>query len=226
MSTGLEIGRRTDPASERDDVDGWPGPGADLAVFSEDGRTHLPPGTVGELGLKGPSLFEGYLGDPDGKPGRMTPDGYFLSGDMGRLTADGFVKVVGRKKDLIIRGGFNIDPIEIEELIRRLDGVRDVAVIGYPDERFGERACAVLVVRDRVNYGVQDVARHLLDAGLSKEKLPERVVCTSDVPRSPDGKVLKAKLRDQVLSRPDRADRPSTATPGWPSPKRPMREER
>ena len=193
--------RRSDPESDRDELDGWPGPGADVAVF-DDQREHVPPGTVGELGLKGPSLFEGYLGDPDGKPTRMTPDGFFLSGDMGRLTPGGFVKVVGRKKDLIIRGGFNIDPVEIEELVRRLDGVRDVAVIGYPDERFGERACAVLVVQDGVDYDVQDLARHLLAAGLSKEKLPERVVCTTDVPRSPDGKVLKAKLREQVLSQP------------------------
>ena len=193
--------RRSDPESDRGELDGWPGPGADVAVFDEQ-RRHVPPGTVGELGLKGPSLFEGYLGDPDGKPTRMTPDGFFLSGDMGRLTPGGFVKVVGRKKDLIIRGGFNIDPVEIEELLRGLDGVRDVAVIGYPDERFGERACAVLVVQDGVDYDVQGLARHLLAAGLSKEKLPERVVCTTDVPRSPDGKVLKAKLREQVLSQP------------------------
>ena len=193
--------RRSDPESDRDELDGWPGPGADVAVFDEQ-RRHVPPGRVGELGLKGPSLFEGYLGDPDGKPTRMTPDGFFLSGDMGRLTPGGFVKVVGRKKDLIIRGGFNIDPVEIEELVRGLDGVRDVAVIGYPDERFGERACAVLVVQDGVDYDVQGLARHLLAAGLSKEKLPERVVCTTDVPRSPDGKVLKAKLREQVLSQP------------------------
>jgi acyl-CoA synthetase (AMP-forming)/AMP-acid ligase II len=192
--------RLSDPELDRDELDGRPGPGAEVAVF-DDARRQVPPGTVGELGLKGPSLFEGYLGDPDGKQVRMTPEGFFLSGDMGRLTPGGFIKVVGRKKDLIIRGGFNIDPVEIEELIRSLEGVRDVAVIGYPDERFGERACAVLVVQHGVDYGVQDLARHLLAAGLSKEKLPERVVCTTDVPRSPDGKVLKAKLRDQILSR-------------------------
>jgi len=191
--------RSSDPESDRDVFDGWPGPGADVAVF-DDERAQVPAGTIGELGLKGPSLFEGYLGDPDGKSSRMTPDGFFLSGDMGRLTPDGYVKVVGRKKDLIIRGGFNIDPVEVEELIRSLDGVRDVAVIGYPDDRFGERACAVLVVQDGVDYGVQDLARHLLDAGLSKEKLPERVICSKEVPRSPDGKILKAQLREQVLS--------------------------
>ena len=92
--------------------------------------------------MKGPSLFEGYLGDPLTKAGRSTPDGYFLSGDMGRWTSDGFVKVVGRKKDMIIRGGLNIDPIEVEELIRTNEVVRDVAVVGYADEKYGERACA------------------------------------------------------------------------------------
>jgi acyl-CoA synthetase len=130
----------------------------------------------------------------------MTPDGFFLTGDMGRITAEGFVKVVGRKKDLNIRGGFNIDPVEVEELIRTLDGVRDVAVVGYPDERFGERACAVLVVRRGVEYDVQQLSQHLLSAGLSKEKLPERVLCTAEVPRSPDGKVLKERLRAEVVA--------------------------
>src|SRR5207248_190382 len=183
-----------------DDLDGWPGPGAEVAVFADDGLRQMPVGDVGELGLRGPSLFEGYLGDQETKVRRTTPDGFFLSGDMGRVTEDGYVKVVGRKKDLIIRGGFNIDPVEVEELIRGLDGVRDVAVVGYPDERFGERACAVLQVQEGVDYDVQQLATHLLSVGLSKEKLPERVVCTTDIPRSPDGKVLKARVREQVLA--------------------------
>jgi acyl-CoA synthetase (AMP-forming)/AMP-acid ligase II len=191
--------RRTDPEDDRDGADGWPGPGAEVAVFDGDGVTHLSGGEVGELGLKGPSLFEGYLGDPVTKPSRLTPDGFFLSGDMGRITPDGYVKVVGRKKDLIIRGGFNIDPVEVEELLRPLEGVRDVAVVGYPDERFGERACAVLLVQPGVEYQLSRVVDHLLGVGLSKEKLPERLLCVDDLPRSPDGKVLKAKLRDRVL---------------------------
>jgi acyl-CoA synthetase len=192
--------RLSDPEAARDSVDGWPGPGAEVAAFADDGVRHVPSEQIGELGLRGPSLFEGYLGDEETKAQRMTPDGFFLSGDMGRITSEGFVKVVGRKKDMIIRGGFNIDPVEVEELIRGLDGVLDVAVIGYPDDRFGERACAVLVVRTGVEYDVQQVAQHLLGAGLSKEKLPERVMCTTDVPRSPDGKVLKAELRARVVA--------------------------
>jgi acyl-CoA synthetase (AMP-forming)/AMP-acid ligase II len=194
--------RLTDPAEKRDVVDGWPGPGAEVAVFANDGVTHLPPGEVGEFGLKGPSLFEGYLGDPDTKPERSTPDGFFLSGDMGKLTEDGYVKVVGRKKDLIIRGGFNIDPVEVEELIRQHEQVRDVAVVGYPDERFGERACAFLLVKDGIELGLDRVAPFLLEFGLSKEKLPERVICVTELPRSPDGKILKAELRQQLLAAP------------------------
>lgn len=191
--------RLADAEVERDTFDGWPGPGAEVAVFDADGVSQLPPGEVGELGLKGASLFEGYLGDPLTKRSRTTTDGFFLSGDVGRITEDGLVKVVGRKKDLIIRGGFNIDPVEVEELLRGIDGVRDVAVVGYPDEKFGERACAVLLV-DNVTYDVDAIAQRLLAVGLSKEKLPERVMCVTDLPRSPDGKVLKAKVREQVVA--------------------------
>jgi acyl-CoA synthetase (AMP-forming)/AMP-acid ligase II len=192
--------RLTDPVADRDGFDGWPGPGAEVAVFDNDGMTHLATGDTGELGLKGVSLFEGYLGDADTKPSRTTPDGYFLSGDMGRITPDGYVKVVGRKKDLIIRGGFNIDPVEVEELIRRHPAVRDVAVIGYPDEKFGERACAFLLLPDGGELSLSELTPFLLEVGLSKDKLPERVVCvTSDLPRSPDGKVLKGDLRRQLI---------------------------
>lgn len=192
--------RPDDAVADRNALDGWPGPGAEVAVFGADGVTHLPAGETGELGLKGPSLFEGYLGDPETKPSRLTRDGFFLSGDMGRLTPGGFVKVVGRKKDLIIRGGLNIDPVEVEELIRRYEGVRDVAVVGYPDEKYGERACAFLLVPEDVEIVLGDLAAFLLGLGLSKDKLPERVVCLFDLPRSPDGKILKNELRNMLTS--------------------------
>jgi acyl-CoA synthetase (AMP-forming)/AMP-acid ligase II len=194
--------RLTDDIDERNLFDGWPGPGAEVAVFGADGATHLEPGEIGEFGLKGPSLFAGYLGDPDTKSERSTPDGFFLSGDMGKLTDDGFVKVVGRKKDLIIRGGFNIDPVEVEELVRQHADVRDVAVVGYPDQKFGERACAFLLLQEGVDVGLEELAQFLLDFGLSKEKLPERVICVTEMPRSPDGKILKAELRQRIAVTP------------------------
>jgi cyclohexanecarboxylate-CoA ligase len=144
----------------------------------------------------------GYLGDPDTKSKRSTPDGFFLSGDVGKLTDDGFVKVVGREKDLIIRGGFNIDPVEVEELVRQHADVRDVAVVGYPDQKFGERACAFLLLQEGVDVGLEELAQFLLDFGLSKEKLPERVICVTEMPRSPDGKILKAELRQRIAVTP------------------------
>jgi acyl-CoA synthetase len=192
--------RLSDAEGDRDALDGWTGPGAEVAVFAPDGASHLPPGEVGELGLKGPSLFEGYLGDPASKPTRSTPDGFFLSGDLGRITADGFVKVVGRKKDMIIRGGFNIDPVEVEELIRRHPDVRDVAVVGVPDEKYGERACAALLVHEGNDMTLGELVTFLLDFGLSKDKLPEQLVCLTDMPRSPDGKILKAQLRESLVA--------------------------
>jgi len=190
--------RLSDPPAERDVYDGWTGPGAEVAVFANDGRTHLASGEVGELGLKGASLFEGYLGDPTTKAERSTPDGFFLSGDMGRVTVDGFVKVVGRMKDMIIRGGYNIDPVEVEELIRRHDGVLDVAVVGFADERYGERAAAFVLPREGVDIDLPSLSEFLLGHGLSKQKLPERLEVVPDLPRSPDGKILKGELRRRL----------------------------
>ena len=192
--------RLTDTIAKRDTLDGWPGPGTEVSVFDNDLVTRSAPGEVGEFGFRGPSLFMGYLGDPDAKSSRSTPDGFFLSGDMGRITDDGYIKVVGRKKDLIIRGGFNIDPVEVEELIRKRDDVRDVAVVGFPDEKFGERACAFLLVPESVEVTLAVLTRSLLEFGLSKEKLPERVVCVTEFPRSPDGKILKGDLRTRLIN--------------------------
>ena len=191
--------RLDDPVAWRDGFDGWTGPGAEVAVFAADGRTHLGPGEVGELGLKGASLFEGYLGDPTTRLERSTPDGFFLSGDMGKLTADGLVKVVGRKKDMIIRGGYNIDPVEVEELIRRRAGVRDVAVVGYADLTYGERACAFVLLAEGLELDLPALTSFLLGHGLSKQKLPERLCVVGELPRSPDGKILKGELRQRLV---------------------------
>ncbi len=189
----------TDPEEERDFYDGRPDAerGASLAVF-DDNRTQLPPDEVGEIGLKGPSLMSGYLGDPSGKEELMTPDGYFLSGDLGRLTDDGYIKVVGRKKEMIIRGGYNIDASEVEELIKAHPAVGKVAVVGYPDKVFGEKACAVVEVKPGSSLTFDELVDHLSKQGLSKEKTPERLECWEELPLSPDGKILKSKIKKVI----------------------------
>ncbi len=177
---------------ERNLLDGKPGPDCDLVILGPSGE-RLPDGEVGEVAMRGPSLMLGYLGDPSGVEGMLTSEGFLRSGDLGRKVEGGYVKIVGRLKDMIIRGGFNIDPSEVEELIRLYPGVRDVAVVGYPDPVYGERACAWIWTDEEVTMA--DLVQHLLGLKLSKEKLPERVVCTHTVPQSPDGKILKGELR-------------------------------
>lgn len=188
-----------DPEDERDFFDGRAdiARGASLAIFDDD-RKPLPVGDVGEIGLKGPSQLVGYLGDPSGKADLMTEDGYFLSGDLGKLTPDGYIKVVGRKKDMVIRGGYNIDASEVEEHIKSHPDVAKVAVVGYPDKVFGERACAVIETRSGNALSLEELVAHLLGQGLSKEKLPERIECWDELPLSPDGKILKGNIKKAI----------------------------
>jgi acyl-CoA synthetase len=189
----------TDAEADRTRLDGRPGPQSELAAFDPLGN-RVPDGEVGEMGFKGPSLMLGYLGDPGGMRSKTTSDGFFLSGDLGRVTRGGAAKIVGRIKDMIIRGGFNIDPTEVEELARQHHSVREVAVVGYPDERFGERACAVVTLQPDVELDHQDLVGFLLSLGLSKEKLPEHLLVLETMPTSPDGKFLKRQLVDLVVA--------------------------
>lgn len=186
-----------DNVDVRNNLDGQPGPGAALAIF-DDERRQLPLGSKGEIGLKGPSLLQGYLGEPASKSGLMTPDGFFLSGDIGEMDARGYVKVVGRKKDMINRGGYKIDPSEVEELICKHPAVAKVAVVGYPDRLFGERACAVVELRPARKLEFKDLTDFLIREGLSKEKLPERFEMRDALPLSPDGKILKAAVKAEI----------------------------
>lgn len=182
----------------RNACDGRPGPGAELATFDEDGQ-RLPVGAVGEIGLRGPSLLKGYLADPVEKARLMTADGFFLSGDLGKVDPGGHVKVVGRKKELINRGGYKIDPSEVEEVLKLHPAVGKVVVVGYPDPLFGEKACAVVEVRPGQSFDFEEMVRLLRSHGLSKEKTPERLELPPALPLSPDGKILKAAVKAAVV---------------------------
>ncbi|NML90634.1 acyl--CoA ligase [Sphingobium sp. TB-6] len=186
-----------DSVDVRNMLDGRAGPGAALAVFDDD-RKPLPVGAKGEIGLKGPSLLQGYLAEPRGKPDLMTPDGFFLSGDIGEMDEQGYVRIVGRKKDMINRGGYKIDPSEVEELICRHPAVAKVAVVGYPDALYGERSCAVVELRPSHMLAFDELTAFLLHEGLSKEKLPERFESRDALPLSPDGKILKAAVKAEI----------------------------
>ncbi|MGW5558102.1 acyl-CoA synthetase [Micromonospora sp. NPDC003944] len=154
----------------------------------------LPTGTVGEIEVTGPNVFSGYHGLPEATAEAFTADGWFRSGDLGHLDADGYLYISGRLKDMIISGGENIYPLELEQLLTEIDGVTSAAVIGVPDERWGEVPWAILTVRQGVSVDT-DTVRACLDGRIARYKLPKNVVIVDELPRTASGKVRKADLR-------------------------------
>lgn len=159
----------------------------------------LPPGELGEIVIRGHNVFAGYLGQP-GATEQALVDGWFRSGDLGRKDADGFVAIVDRKKDIVIRGGFNVYPREVEETIARHPAVRQVAVVGVPDDRHGEEICAV-VVPD--SAGPVPTERELIDwtrTRLGRHKYPRIVRYVEALPLGPSLKVRKRELRESLVA--------------------------
>ncbi|TQS40171.1 long-chain-fatty-acid--CoA ligase [Cryptosporangium phraense] len=157
----------------------------------------LPVGELGEIVIRGHNVFTGYLGNPEATAEALV-DGWFRSGDLGTKDADGFVTIVDRKKDLIIRGGFNVYPREVEEVLLRYPGLSEAAVIGIPDPVHGEEICAV-VVPDPAAAGPLDVDELIAFAQdhLGRHKYPRRVEVVDQLPLGPSLKVLKRELRRQ-----------------------------
>jgi fatty-acyl-CoA synthase len=167
----------------------------DVRIVDHHGAA-VPHGVVGEIEVAGPNVFRGYRGLPEATAAAFTTGGWFRSGDLGHLDADGYLYIAGRIKDLIISGGENIYPPEIELLISEMDVVTGVAVIGVPDERWGEVPWAILTVRDGASADLGSVRNHL-DGRLARFKLPRKVVIVDELPRTASGKVRKADLRDR-----------------------------
>jgi len=152
------------------------------------------PGQVGEIEIAGPNVFPGYHGLPAATADAFTADGWLRSGDLGYLDADGYLYIAGRLKDMIISGGENIYPAELELLLNEIDGVTGAAVIGVPDERWGEVPWAVLTVRAGVAVDTATV-RAFLAGKVAGYKVPKRVVIVDELPRTASGKVRKTDLR-------------------------------
>ncbi len=174
---------------------GPPLPGVSVRIV--DAEDHLcGHGVVGSIEVKGPNVFRGYWRMPEKTRAEFTADGYFRTGDMGEWLPNGYLKLVGRAKDLIITGGLNVYPAEIEERINALPGVAESAVIGVPDADFGEAVTAVVVAspgHSLVEAGV--IAA--LKSEIAGFKVPKRVYFVADLPRNAMGKVEKAVLRDR-----------------------------
>ncbi|MET0780081.1 MAG: long-chain fatty acid--CoA ligase [Microbacterium sp.] len=165
----------------------------DVRIADEDGAM-VARGTVGEIEISGPNVFAGYHGNPEATAAAFTPDGWFRSGDLGYLDPDGYLFIADRLKDMIISGGENIYPAEVENLISDLDGVTGVAVIGVPEERWGEVPRAIVTVRDGASVDTEAVRAHL-DGKIARYKIPKDVVVVDELPRTASGKVRKADLR-------------------------------
>ncbi|MCB0997085.1 MAG: AMP-binding protein [Acidimicrobiales bacterium] len=171
--------------------------GAEIRVVDADGRD-VAPGVSGEIWARGPQLCLGYL-DAERNAEAFTPDGWLRTGDLGTLDADGFVTITGRLKDIIIRKGENISAKEVEDLVFTHPAVADVAVIGLPDDRTGERCCAVVVpAAGSIAPDLAELAAFCRAAGLANQKLPEQVEVRDELPRNASGKVLKFRLRDEL----------------------------
>ena len=179
-------------------TDGLPVPGTEIKVVDDRGNI-VGPWIEGEELSRGPGVFMGYIDEPEMTKAAIDKDGWYHSGDLCIMDDDGFVRITGRKKNIIIRGGENISSVEIEGILMLHENIIEAAVVSYPDDRMGEKACAYLVLKDRnQTMGLAQVQAHMEANGTAKYKWPERVELIDSLPRTETGKVQKFKLRDDV----------------------------
>ena len=176
-------------------TDGCALPGAEVRVVDSQGCT-VPPGETGKLVVRSCSNFGGYLKRPQWN--NTDADGWFDTGDLARMDTAGYIRISGRSKDVIIRGGENIPVVEIEALLYRHPAVAQVAIVAYPDERLGERACAVIVPKPGQTVDVAQMAEFLKLQKVATQYIPERLVLRDAMPTTPSGKIQKFRLREML----------------------------
>ena len=163
-------------------------------IVAEDGKTLVKQGDVGELAVKGPGVMDCYYKNPEATAEILTKDGWLLTGDMAKEDEDGFIYLVDRKKDVIITGGENLYPVQIEDYLRKFDKIKDVAVIGLADHRLGEIAAAIIAIKDGMSCTEEEINDFCQD--LPRYKRPKKIIF-ADVPRNPTGKIEKPLLRER-----------------------------
>lgn len=171
-------------------------PEMDVRLFDSDRNDITDTGGPGQPGGKGPLTCAGYDNDPDANAQLYTPDGYMLMGDLVTIDAEGYLHLVGRTSDLIIRGGKNISVAEVEGEVETHPSVQLVAVTPVPDELYGERVCAVVSLHPGADLDLDGLVAHLRSREITKELLPERLLIVDDLPRSSGGKIAKAQVRE------------------------------
>jgi malonyl-CoA/methylmalonyl-CoA synthetase len=174
---------------------GFPLPGVSLRVADPETAAPIPQGEIGVIEVKGPNVFAGYWRNPEKTKAEFRDDGYFITGDLGKIDERGYVHIVGRGKDLVISGGFNVYPKEVETEIDGIKGVFESAVIGVPHADFGEGVTAVVVLEKGATLDEATVIT-TISAKLAKFKQPKRVLFVDDLPRNAMGKVQKNVLRE------------------------------
>ncbi|MGI5171121.1 AMP-binding protein [Spirillospora sp. CA-253888] len=187
----VTITRPEDPPMRAAESDGTPVPGMEVRVSGADANG------VGALQVRGASQCLGYFRRPEVYAESLTPDGWFDTGDLARDDGHGGIRIAGRVKDLISRGAEKIPVVEVEAALLRHPDVRDVAVVGYPDERLGERACAVLVCPGS-RPSLADLQAHLAELGMAKQYWPERLEFADALPKTPSGKIQKFVVRERL----------------------------
>jgi malonyl-CoA/methylmalonyl-CoA synthetase len=173
-------------------------PGVGLRVRGDDGR-NLPTGEIGGIEVKGPNVFKGYWRMPEKTKEEFTADGWFKTGDVGKIDERGYITIVGRSKDLIISGGYNVYPAEIEGYINDMPGVAESALVGVPHPDFGEVGVAVVIAKPGAQVSGEAVLA-LLKAQLANFKIPKKCFVLPELPRNTMGKVQKNLLREQYKS--------------------------
>jgi cyclohexanecarboxylate-CoA ligase len=194
---GIGISAHPGMARRRvDATDGLPVPGCEVRVTGEGGD--VPAGEPGALEIRGAGLFSGYYEDADATVPAIDEDGWFSTGDVARILSGGELVLEGRTKDIVIRGGENIPVAEVETVLYRHPGIVEAAIVGVPDTRLGERACAIVVPEDpTAPPDLPSIVAFCLEEGLSKHHLPERLQLVDALPRTMSGKVRKAELRER-----------------------------
>jgi long-chain acyl-CoA synthetase len=172
---------------------GVPIPSTWMKLIDDSGQDVTEPGQAGEIVIKGPQVMAGYWQRPDETARVMTPDGYFKSGDVGTVDANGYFKIVDRKKDMILVSGFNVYPNEVEDVASSCPGVLECAAVGVPDESMGE-AVKLVVVRKEPGLTEEAILAHCRQ-NLTAYKIPRIIEFRAELPKTPVGKILRRELR-------------------------------
>ncbi|MDI0488800.1 medium-chain fatty-acid--CoA ligase [Escherichia coli] len=190
-----------DPLSRFMHTDGYAAAGVEIKVV-DDARKTLPPGCEGEEASRGPNVFMGYFDEPELTARALDEEGWYYSGDLCRMDEAGYIKITGRKKDIIVRGGENISSREVEDILLQHPKIHDACVVAMPDERLGERSCAFVVLKaPHHSLSLEEVVAFFSRKRVAKYKYPEHIVVIEKLPRTASGKIQKFLLRKDIVQR-------------------------